>query len=42
VFEIDQAAPQAWKRQRLVELGFGIRPSLQLVPVDFEVGDAWW
>ena len=23
VFEIDQAQPQAWKRQRLIELGFG-------------------
>lgn len=42
VFEVDQPGPQAWKRQRLVELGFGIPDSLQLVPVDFEAGDAWW
>ncbi|AKU98321.1 O-Methyltransferase involved in polyketide biosynthesis [Labilithrix luteola] len=42
VFEVDQPAPQAWKRQRLVELGFGIPDSLRLVPVDFEAGDAWW
>jgi methyltransferase (TIGR00027 family) len=42
VFEIDQPGPQAWKRQRLVELGFGIPPYLKLVPVDFEAGDAWW
>jgi methyltransferase (TIGR00027 family) len=42
VFEIDQPGPQAWKRQRLVDLGFGIPPHLQLVPVDFEAGDAWW
>jgi methyltransferase (TIGR00027 family) len=42
VFEIDQPAPQEWKRQRLVELGFGIPPFLHLVPVDFEAGDAWW
>lgn len=42
VFEIDQPAPQAWKRQRLVELGFGIPAYLRLVPVDFEAGDAWW
>lgn len=42
VFEIDQPRPQAWKRQRLVDLGFGIPPHLQLVPVDFEAGDAWW
>ncbi|MFE7740764.1 class I SAM-dependent methyltransferase [Nocardia sp. NPDC057455] len=41
VFEVDQPGPQAWKRQRLVELGFGIPSWLRLVPVDFEV-DAWW
>jgi methyltransferase (TIGR00027 family) len=42
VFEIDQPGPQAWKRQRLVDLGFGVPPFLRLVPVDFEAGDAWW
>ena len=42
VFEIDRPGPQAWKRQRLVELGFGIPSFLRLVPVDFEAGDAWW
>jgi methyltransferase (TIGR00027 family) len=42
VFEIDRPGPQEWKRQRLVELGFGIPPNLRLVPVDFEAGDAWW
>jgi methyltransferase (TIGR00027 family) len=42
VFEIDQPGPQAWKRQRLIDLGFGIPPFLKLVPVDFEAGDAWW
>ncbi|WP_025598580.1 class I SAM-dependent methyltransferase [Burkholderia sp. WSM2230] len=41
VFEIDQPAPQAWKRQRLIELGFGIPPWLRFVPVDFEAGEAW-
>lgn len=41
VFEIDQPGPQAWKRQRLVDLGFGIPSFLRLVPVDFEAGDAW-
>ncbi len=41
VFEIDQPGPQAWKRQRLIELGFGIPAGLRLVPVDFEAGDAW-
>ncbi|HVW67384.1 MAG TPA: class I SAM-dependent methyltransferase [Steroidobacteraceae bacterium] len=42
VFEIDRPGPQAWKRQRLNELGFGIPGWLRFVPVDFEVGDAWW
>jgi len=42
VFEIDRPGPQAWKRRRLVELGFGIPSCLRLVPVDFEAGDAWW
>jgi methyltransferase (TIGR00027 family) len=40
VFEVDQPGPQAWKRQRLIELGFGIPEWLRLVPVDFEA--AWW
>jgi len=42
IFEVDRPAPQAWKRQRLVELGFGVPESLKLVPVDFEAGDSWW
>ncbi len=41
VFEVDQPGPQEWKRQRLVELGFGVPDCLRLVPVDFEAGDAW-
>ena len=41
VFEIDQPGPQAWKRQRLVELGFGVPDWLRFVPVDFEAGEAW-
>jgi len=41
VFEVDRPGPQAWKRRRLVELGFGVPDWLRLVPVDFEVGDAW-
>jgi hypothetical protein len=39
-FEIDQPGPQQWKRQSLVDLGFGV-PLLRLVPVDFERGDLW-
>ncbi|WP_148591835.1 class I SAM-dependent methyltransferase [Streptomyces sp. WAC01526] len=42
VFEIDQPATQAWKRQRLIELGYGIPDWLRLVPVDFEAGGDWW
>ncbi|MES1184874.1 MAG: class I SAM-dependent methyltransferase [Myxococcales bacterium] len=42
MFEIDTPGPQAWKRQRLLELGLGVPPFLRLVPVDFEAGDAWW
>ena len=42
IFEVDQAGPQAWKRQRLIELGFGVPQGLRLVPVDFEAGGAWW
>ncbi|MDT5070296.1 MAG: hypothetical protein QOK02_6451 [Mycobacterium sp.] len=41
VFEVDQPGPQAWKRKRLDELGFGIPPWLRLVPVDFET-TSWW
>lgn len=42
VFEIDQPGPQAWKRERLVELGFGIPEWLRLVPVNFEQNASWW
>ena len=42
VFEVDQPGPQAWKRQRLVELGFGVPEWLRLVPVDIEAGGSWW
>jgi methyltransferase (TIGR00027 family) len=42
VFEIDQPGPQAWKRQRLDELGLGVADHLRLIPVDFEADDDWW
>ena len=38
VFEIDQPATQAWKRQRLLDTGHAVP---NLVPVDFEAGDDW-
>ena len=34
VFEVDQAAPQQWKRQRLIECGYGVPDRLRLVPID--------
>lgn len=42
IFEVDRAAPQAWKRQRLSALGFGVPEWLRLVAVDFEGGEDWW
>lgn len=41
IFEVDQPGTQAWKRRRLVELGYGIPDWLHLVPVDFEAGASW-
>lgn len=41
VFEIDQPGTQAWKQQRLIELGFGMPEWLHFVSVDFEVS-SWW
>jgi methyltransferase (TIGR00027 family) len=42
VFEVDRPGPQAWKRRRLIELGFGVPEWLRLVPVDFEAGESLW
>lgn len=41
VFEVDQPGPQAWKHQRLIDLGLGMPSFLRLVPVDFEAGEPW-
>jgi methyltransferase (TIGR00027 family) len=41
VFEVDQPGPQAWKRARLVECGFGVPDWLRFVPVDFEA-QSWF
>ncbi|WP_407972178.1 class I SAM-dependent methyltransferase [Burkholderia pyrrocinia] len=41
VFEVDPQAPQAWKRRRLIELGFGVPDWLRFVPVDFEAKQSW-
>ena len=42
MFEVDQPDHQAWKRRRLIELGYGVPEWMRFVPVDFEAGDAWW
>jgi methyltransferase (TIGR00027 family) len=42
IFEIDQPGTQAWKRRRLIELGYGVPDALRLVPVDFEAHESWW
>jgi methyltransferase (TIGR00027 family) len=42
IFEVDQPGTQAWKRRRLVELGFGVPDWLRLVPINFETGESWW
>jgi len=42
IFEVDQPGTQSWKRQRLIELGYGVPEWLRLVPVNFEAGDTWW
>src|SRR5258708_33387606 len=39
VFEVDQAASQAWKHRRLEEMGVAIPPSVAFVPLDAEVDD---
>lgn len=41
-FEVDQPGPQAWKRQRLETLGYGVPSSLRLIPVDFGSDVNWW
>ncbi|KIF66749.1 methyltransferase [Streptomyces sp. AcH 505] len=41
IFEVDRPGPQAWKRHRLTELGYGVPDGLRLVPVDFEASEDW-
>jgi len=41
VFEVDRPGPQAWKQERLRELGYGSPAWLRFVPVDFESGESW-
>jgi methyltransferase (TIGR00027 family) len=39
VFEVDHPATQAWKRERLAEMGVSIPATLTFAPVDFESDD---
>lgn len=41
IFEVDRPGPQAWKKQRLADLGYRIPTWLHFVPVDFENGETW-
>lgn len=41
VYEIDQPDTQTWKKQRLIELGYGFPEWLHFVSVNFEVS-SWW
>lgn len=40
-YEVDQPGPQAWKKKRLIELGWGIPEWLRFVPFNFESGKPW-
>lgn len=42
IFEVEQPGTQAWKRRRLIEVGYGVPDWLHLVPVDFEQDEDWW
>ena len=42
IFDIDQPETIAWKRQRLIDLGYNVPDYLHLVPFNFEAGDDWW
>lgn len=41
LFEVDQPGTQAWKRQRLIGLGYGVPDWLRFVPVMFDAGQSW-
>lgn len=42
IFEVDRPGPQAWKQNRLTEIGYHLPEWLHFVPVDFEGGQSWW
>src|SRR5262249_25108350 len=42
VFEVDRPGPQAWKRRRLLELGYGAPDWLRFVPGGFQARGSFW
>lgn len=42
IYEVEKTATQNWKKQRLMDLGYGIPEYLKFVPVDFEASESWW
>jgi methyltransferase (TIGR00027 family) len=42
IFEVDRPGPQLWKRQRLIDIGFGVPDWLRLVSTDFAAGESWY
>lgn len=41
IYEIDEPDTLAWKKEKLIENGYGVADNLHFVPVDFEVS-SWW
>ena len=41
IYEIDQPATLAWKKEKLIKNGYKIPGSLHFVPVDFETSSLW-
>jgi methyltransferase (TIGR00027 family) len=41
VYEVDEPETQAWKRERIEQVGMAVPPHLRFAPVDFELGESW-
>lgn len=42
IYEVEKGDTLAWKKERLLELGFAIPANLHYVPVNFEEKLSWW
>ncbi len=42
IFEVEKPETQAWKQERLAELGLPLPAGLHFVPVNFETSESWW